>query len=192
MTITDQYLTAIPGYWVLLAALPLGLWIWRRPTSRRRKAFEMLALVHVAAVIALTIFPIPIAGQEYYRIHRGLSEDNIVPFGTISSQLTHLSLNHLRQLLGNMVALAPFGIYGPELWPALRRWRRFVPAAIAFGVAIELTQLAGSLIEGFTYRVTDVDDATMNATGAVITFFVWGALEARPPVRDWLVRLFGE
>jgi glycopeptide antibiotics resistance protein len=72
-----------------------------------------------------------------------------------------------------MLALVPLGIYAPELWPALRDWRKFVLVAIAFGVGIELTQYAGSLIEGFTYRVTDVDDAIMNASGAVIAFLLW-------------------
>jgi glycopeptide antibiotics resistance protein len=123
-----------------------------------------------------------------------MSEDNIVPFATISAQLMHLSLSSIRQLVGNMLALVPLGIYAPELWPALRDWRKFVLVAIAFGVGIELTQYAGSLIEGFTYRVTDVDDAIMNASGAVIAFLMWpvfkrseiwaritAALEARLP-----------
>jgi glycopeptide antibiotics resistance protein len=90
----------------------------------------------------------------------------------------HLSLNTIRQLVGNMLALIPLGIYAPELWPALRDWRKFVLVAIAFGVGIEMAQYAGSLIEGFTYRVTDVDDAIMNASGAVIAFLLW------PVVRD--------
>jgi glycopeptide antibiotics resistance protein len=63
-------------------------------------------------------------------------------------------------------------------------------AAPAFAVAFELTQLAGSLIEGFTYRVTDVDDAIMNATGAAAALFVWRELELRAPVREWLARIY--
>ena len=137
----------------------------------------LLALTHITLVVALTIFPIPIGGQDYYRQTRGMSEDNLVPFATIISQLQHLSPNTVRQLFGNVMALAPLGIYGPGLWPALRDWRRFVVVAVAFGVGIELAQYAGSLIEGFTYRVTDVDDAIMNATGAVAAFFVWRRIE---------------
>ncbi|HEY5473682.1 MAG TPA: VanZ family protein, partial [Candidatus Limnocylindrales bacterium] len=74
---------------------------------------------------------------------------------------------------GNILALVPLGIYGPELWPALRDWRRFVMVAVAVGIGIELAQYAGSVMEGFSYRITDVDDAIMNATGAVAAFFVW-------------------
>jgi glycopeptide antibiotics resistance protein len=137
----------------------------------------LLALTHITLVVALTIFPIPIGGQDYYRQTRGMSEDNLVPFATIISQLQHLSPNTVRQLFGNVMALAPLGIYGPGLWPALRDWRRFLVVAVAIGVGIELAQYAGSLIEGFTYRVTDVDDAIMNATGAVAAFFVWRRIE---------------
>ncbi len=169
----DGGLTLIPGFMVPFAALPFIYWVIRRKADRRWTLLALIAVIHVTLVIALTIFPIPIAGQEFYRQTRGMSEDNIVPFATISSQLVHLSLNNVRQLVGNMLALMPLGIYAPELWPALRDWRKFVLVAIAFGVGIELTQFAGSLIEGFTYRVTDVDDAIMNASGAVIAFLLW-------------------
>ena len=173
LTFHDGGLTLIPGFLVPIAALPFIYWVIRRRADRRWTLLALIAVIHVTLVIALTIFPVPIAGQEFYRQTRGMSEDNIVPFATISAQLMHLSLNNVRQLLGNMLALVPLGIYAPELWPALRDWRKFVLVAIAFGVGIELTQYAGSLIEGFTYRVTDVDDAIMNASGAVIAFLLW-------------------
>jgi glycopeptide antibiotics resistance protein len=175
MTTTDGYLTLIPGYWLLLGAIPFWIWILRRGDSQERTLFALLALAHVTAVVALTIFPIPIAGQDYYRQTRGFSEDNLVPFATIASQLAHMSLSSIRQLGGNMLALMPLGVYGPELWPALRDPRRFVAVAVAVGVGIELVQLAGSLLEGFTYRVTDVDDAIMNASGAIIAFAIYRA-----------------
>jgi glycopeptide antibiotics resistance protein len=194
LTFHDGGLTLIPGFLVSLAALPFIYWVIRRRADRRWTLLALIAVIHVTLVIALTIFPVPIAGQEFYRQTRGMSEDNVVPFATIRAQLMHLSLNTIRQLVGNMLALVPLGIYAPELWPALRDWRKFVLVAIAFGVGIELTQYAGSLIEGFTYRVTDVDDAIMNASGAVIAFLLWpvfkrseiwaritAALEARLP-----------
>jgi glycopeptide antibiotics resistance protein len=189
---TDGYLTAIPGFWVIVPAIPIGAWIWRLERDRRWTLLALLALVHVTAVVALTIFPVPVSGQEFYRVTRGLSQDNVIPFHTIADQLSHPSLSSARQLFGNSVALAPFGVYGPGLWPALRDWRKFAVAALAFAVGIELTQLAGSLIEGFTYRVTDVDDAIMNASGAVATFFVWRRLEVRSPLKEWLDRIFAE
>ncbi|MGD0247867.1 MAG: VanZ family protein [Candidatus Limnocylindrales bacterium] len=182
MAFTDGYLVLIPSFFVLLPAAPIAGWIVRRGADRRWTLLALLALAHLTAVVALTIFPIPIAGQEYYRQTRGMSEDNIVPFATITWQLGHIAPTTIRQLFGNVVALAPLGIYGPGLWPALRDWRRFALLAAAFAVGIELTQYAGSVMEGFTYRVTDIDDAIMNATGAVATFFVWRVIERRGAV----------
>ena len=176
LTFTDGGLTLIPGFVVPIAAIPIAVWVLRRDADPRWTIMAMLALVHVTLVVALTIFPVPVGGQEYYRLTRGMSEDNLIPFATIAAQLQHLSFNNVRQLAGNVLALAPLGMYGPALWPALRDWRRFVLVAAAFGVGIELTQYAGSLLEGFTYRVTDVDDAIMNATGAIATFAVWPRL----------------
>ena len=184
-------LTVISGWCALVPAIPVAVWILRRGSDRRWTLMALLALIHIDLVVALTMFPIPIAGQEFYRQTRGMGEDNLVPFATIAFQVHHISLGTIRQLFGNMVALAPLGIYGPGLWPALRNWRRFVLVAVAFGVGIELTQYAGSVLEGFTYRVTDVDDAIMNATGAVLTFFIWRAMESRGLVDRWFGRWLG-
>jgi glycopeptide antibiotics resistance protein len=184
MAFHDGQLSLIPGFFALFPAIPIGIWILRRGADRRWTILALMALIHIDMVIALTIFPIPIGGQEFYRQTRGMSEDNVVPFATIASQLTHMSLSNFRQLFGNVVALAPLGIYGPGLWPGLRDWRKFVLVAVAFGVGIELTQYAGSLLEGFTYRVTDIDDAIMNATGAVLAFFIWRSAQRS----DWLDR----
>jgi len=185
-TFTDGQLVLIPGFVALIPAVPVAVWIWRRGSDRRWTWMALLALTHITLVVALTIFPIPVGGQEWYRQTRGMSEDNLVPFATIVGQVQHLSLNTLRQLIGNVAVLAPLGIYGPALWPALRDWRRFALVAVAFAVGIELTQYAGSLMEGFTYRVTDVDDAMLNATGAVLAFFVWPRIERTHLTDRWL------
>ncbi|MFI5259504.1 MAG: VanZ family protein [Candidatus Limnocylindrales bacterium] len=172
-TLTDGYLVLIPGLVVLLPAVPIAAWILRRGSDRRWTLVALLALAHVTAVVALTIFPIPISGQEFYRLTRGMSGDNVVPFATISGQLANLTFSSVRQLSGNLLLLTPLGVYGPELWTPLRDWRRFLAVAMAVGVSIELAQYVGSVIEGFSYRITDVDDAIMNAIGAFLAWGIW-------------------
>ena len=137
----------------------------------------LLALVHVTLVVALTIFPIPIGGQDFYRQTRGMSQDNIVPFATIVEQLVKPGLN-------TSASSAATSWRSPRSASTARlSGRRCAGGAGSFsppwpsGRAIELTQYAGSLIEGFTYRVTDVDDAIMNATGAILVY------AASPPVK---------
>ncbi len=178
-TITDGLLTLIPGIVVFLPAIPIAVWILRRGGEVAWTLMALLALIHVTLVVALTIFPIPIGGQEFYRQTRGMSGDNVIPFATITDQLASLSFNTIRQLSGNLLLLTPFGVYGPELWPRLRDWRRFLIVAMAIGVSVELTQYAGSLIEGFSYRITDVDDAIMNAAGALAAWAIWRGLVER-------------
>jgi glycopeptide antibiotics resistance protein len=170
-------MTYIDGYVVILPAIPIAMWILRRGADRRWTLLALLALAHATVVVALTLFPVPVAGQEFWRQTRGISDDNVVPFATIVWQLQNLTWNTVRQLSGNVLLLIPLGVYGPALWPALRDWRRFMVAALAFGAAIELAQFAGSLLEGFSYRITDVDDAIMNAAGAMAAFFAWRWIE---------------
>jgi glycopeptide antibiotics resistance protein len=172
-------MTYIDGYVVLLPAIPVAAWILRRRADRRWALLALLALAHATAVVALTLFPVPIAGQDFYRQTRGISGDNVVPFATIVWQLSNLTWNTVRQLSGNVLLLTPLGVYGPALWPALRDWRRLLVVALAIGAAIELAQFAGSLTEGFSYRITDVDDAIMNASGATAAFAVWRWIEGR-------------
>ena len=174
---TDGQLVLIPGLVVLIPVVPIAVWIWRRRADREWTFMALVALFHIALAIGFTVFPIPIGGQDYYRRTRGMSEDNLIPFATIASQLQNLSFNTIRQLSGNVIALMPLGVYGPYLWPVLRDWRRFVAVAAGAAVAIEAAQYAGSLAEGFTYRVTDVDDAIMNAGGAILVFLLW------PPIK---------
>lgn len=183
MTFTEGWLTLVPGYWVLVPALPIGVWIVLLRRDPRWTLLALLAWAHMTAVVALTIFPIPIAGQEFYRESRGFSGDNLVPFANITYQLLHPSL--VKQLAGNIVALAPLAIYGPGLWPRLRDWRRFLIVAVGFSVAIEMSQFAGSVIEGFTYRVTDIDDVIANSAGAVAAFLVWSRIERSQWTDRW-------
>ncbi len=179
------HLVVIPNYFVLLPAAPLAVWILRRKADPRWTLLALIALGHATAIVGLTIFPIPIGGQEFYRHTRGMSGDNVVPFATIVDQLSHLSLNNLRQVSGNLLLLTPFGVYGPKLWPALRDWRRFVVVALAIGCAIEVTQYIGSTVEGFSYRITDIDDAIMNAAGAVAALLAWQRIERSGVIERW-------
>jgi len=184
-TFTEGNLILIPGIFVLIPAVPIAVLIWWRGSDRRRTWMVLLALLHFTLVVGLTIFPIPISGQDFYRDSRGLTGDNLIPLTTIIVDLLHPSLT--RQIVGNLLALAPLAVYGPALWPAMRDWRRFAVVAVAFSVGIELTQYAGSVIEGFTYRVTDIDDVILNALGAVAAFFVWRRIEGWPvfePLRE--------
>ena len=192
MTTHDGLLVLLPGYLIVIPVAPMAFLALRRVADGRWAPLALLAMAHATVVVALTIFPIPIGGQEFYRQTRGMSGDNLVPFATIVGQLQNLGLSTIRQLSGNVLLLIPLGVYGPELWPPLRDWRRFLVVALAAGIAIETAQYAGSLAEGFSYRITDVDDAIMNASGAMAGFVAWRWLSgSRSSVAEFGRRAFG-
>ncbi len=58
-------MTYIDGYVVILPAIPIAMWILRRGADRRWTLLALVALTHATVVVALTIFPMPIAGQEF-------------------------------------------------------------------------------------------------------------------------------
>jgi hypothetical protein len=87
LTFHDGGLTLIPGFWSPSPA-------FRSRSGSCGEGGSALDAHGAArpdprdAVVALTIFPIPIGGQDFYRQTRGMSEDNIVPFATIVGQLS--------------------------------------------------------------------------------------------------------
>lgn len=98
---------------------------------------------------------------------------NLVPFGTIGPQLAVGLESGLRQLIGNLLILAPLGFGLPVVW---QRFRRLSPTLWAgFGVAlsIELSQVTISLMVGVPYRAFDVDDLMLNTAGAIIGWLTW-------------------
>lgn len=98
---------------------------------------------------------------------------NLTPFGTIGPQLAAGLESGLRQLIGNLLILAPLGFGLPVVW---QRFRRITPTLLAgFGVAlsIELSQVTISLMVGVPYRAFDVDDLILNTAGAIIGWLTW-------------------
>ena len=71
---------------------------------------------------------------------------------------------------GNVLTLVPFGFLLPFAAPRLATWPRMVGAALVFPVGIELAQLAVSLLLGYSYRATEVDDVLLNFAGVLIGY----------------------
>ena len=82
-----------------------------------------------------------------------------------------------------MVTLVPFGFLLPFAAPHIAPWPRIAVAALAFPVAIELAQLAVSLLLGYSYRVTEVDDVLLNFAGVLLGFTLYVALRGSLPRR---------
>lgn len=163
----------IQGNVVLLPALLVGatylLVAWRQGLPPSTVGFGLMAIAHLAAVLALTLFPLPVQREviEDGRMAQ-LASNNFIPIvNTVDAIADGRHPAVLWLAIGNVLALAPLGIYGPFLWPRLRTWQGVLLAGIGASIAIESAQLLISAALGYTYRVADVDDVIFNSAGVM-------------------------
>lgn len=127
----------------------------------------LVAIGHLAAVAAVTLFPLPVQ-RDLIEDRRALqvAHNNVIPLVSLVDALA--TGNHpsvIDQSVGNLALLAPLGIYGPMLSPRLRPFLVTVAAGVCLSCLIELAQLGISTYLGFTYKLADVDDVIMNTAG---------------------------
>lgn len=172
---------------VVLPALAILLWYLR--SRRRVEMGRLTAVVAFAAYLLLvskyTIFPLWLdsAYIEAFRSQTGVLDGvNLIP-------LKGWSLKYLVSIQGwgNVALGIPFGFVYPFVMP-VDKWRQMARHGVIFGAAIELTQLAISLLYGFAYRVIDINDVLLNFTGVLSGFallrtvaFVYQAASGRSP-----------
>ncbi len=131
---------------------------------------KLAAVWYGGAVAAVAFFPLPVQREllEAERLHQFLS-DNLVPFASITAALSHGWPVETRQLVANIAMFIPVGVLVPLL-DSTSPLRRVVLVGALGAVAIEGGQFLVSLLLGFTYRITDIDDVILNVTGATIGF----------------------
>ena len=78
-------------------------------------------------------------------------------------------------LAGNVAVFVPAGLFLPLLWPAMRRWWRFLLVAVFSIAAIECLQLVLRL------GSCDIDDLLLNVPGAFMGFIAYKLIEKASP-----------
>ncbi|WP_224241501.1 VanZ family protein [Hyalangium gracile] len=154
---------------LVLPGVVILLWYLRtrhRLTVGRLIAVAMFA-VYLLMVSSYTIFPLRFdsAYIEAFRSQTRLLDGvKLVPF-------RDMSLRYLTSVQGwgNLVLGIPWGFLYPFVVPVLG-WRAIARSGACFSAAIELTQLAISVLYGFAYRVTDINDFLLNVTGVLIGY----------------------
>ncbi|GLX67912.1 hypothetical protein MU1_22570 [Paenibacillus glycanilyticus] len=93
---------------------------------------------------------------------------NLYPFRTISTYFIdreHYNLDILiKNLLGNVVMLAPLGFLMPVMFKIYRRTFHFFTFIFILNLSIEILQIALKL------GSFDVDDLILNCTGAMMAY----------------------
>lgn len=174
---------------VVPAALVAGVLVvraWRMRLPTTRLALELVIVLHVAGVVALVLFPLPVeASVIAQRAALNIQENNLIP-------LVHLvafaggdtSIWDTTQLVGNLLVLAPVAVWLPLLSTRFRTAGHVIGAGLAMSCAIELSQLGVSTMLGYTYRVADVDDVIVNTAGVALAYLAFRGVE-RLLGADW-------
>lgn len=157
------------------AALLAVVVAWRAARSGQPAfvvAMRALFVLYLGWVAGATLFPLPVRSgvAELEAAGRGVTVD-LVPLASIRDVLRHGTIFAQAWILGgNVLTLAPFGFLLPFAAPRLATWRRMALAGVLFPLAIELGQLAISLVLGYSYRVTEVDDVLLNLAGVLLGY----------------------
>ena len=153
-------------------------------TPRRTLAARVVLTLYVGWLAGETFFPLP---TTVAALHAGAVAHpggglhaNLVPFSSIG-QLLALGWHWptIRLLAGNVLVFVPFGLLAPTACAGLGTWRRALLAALALSVSIELGQLVVSVLVGYSYRVTEIDDVILNVSGVLLGFGIRRALETQ-------------
>lgn len=156
---------------ILLLGVSLFYGVPKAARAKRKHDYALLLFCYYIWVLANVLFFDNAFGRGFsMHMHASMDAVNLEPFWTINNYL--LAYKHgnialrpvVLNLLGNLVAFAPMGVF----LPALFRWQRsifFFTATLTLGITtVEVLQIytgAGSC---------DVDDLILNLAGALIVF----------------------
>ncbi|HEY7133232.1 MAG TPA: VanZ family protein [Candidatus Limnocylindrales bacterium] len=171
---------------ILLLLAPLIAWRGRRRgTATPVIAAQLLLAAWVAAIVSVTLFPLPwrtTPGRPIVVSRPGewpLPWASITPFATIGMSLNRgFGSLEGRVLIGNLVAFVPLGLLVPVVAPRWRSAARILVLGLMASTAVELAQLGWNLVIGMPWRSADIDDVIVNTAGALLGYALWRAAAA--------------
>jgi glycopeptide antibiotics resistance protein len=172
-----------------IAAAAALLYAWRAARSGQPAfvvAMRALFVLYLGWVAGATLFPLPVSAVAIAAEAAGRHvEVSLVPLASIRDVLLHGSrFARVWVLGGNVLTLAPLGFLLPFAAPSLATWRRMAVVALLFPLGIELAQLGVSLVLGYSYRVTEVDDVLLNFAGILLGFATYAVLRGAVSTPD--------
>ena len=128
-------------------------------------------IIYIITLIQLTLFDsdygrggLNIFDWSKENLEVYLENNNLIPFKTIFEYISRQDRVAIINLLGNLVAFAPMGIFLPLLFKKQTKLKNFILTNIAIILAIESLQFL-SLSGHF-----DIDDLILNLLGALIIY----------------------
>jgi glycopeptide antibiotics resistance protein len=175
----------LPSWVVWLFALPAAtiVWRWGAAPTRAARAARVALVLYLGWLAGETFFALPVTAAA---LRAGAAaapgggwHADLVPFRSIGHLLgLGWRWPSIRLLGGNVLVFVPFGLLVPTAWAGLAARLRILAAGLCLSVTIELGQLVVSVVVGYSYRITEVDDVLLNVTGVLLGFALWAALRA--------------
>lgn len=163
------YIISIPIYIFFLIYL-----IWGK-VNIKNIFINSLFYFYIVSLLAVTIFPIPIQGLKEIWLY-GWGTNNFIPFSSILDILFNDNLGttiKIKQIIGNIVLFIPMGFFIPLIWKSINIFKKSLLIGVFLSLGIEILQYIISLLLGFNYKVTDLDDVLLNTIGFIIGFFLY-------------------
>ena len=143
---------------------------------RIRYLYYLCLAIYLSAVIAVTLFPIPIDKRLIeHNIARNYARTyNLIPFKSIIGLIsTSSAMIALKNIGGNILLLMPLGFGVPIIWKKYNYLKKSIIIGILATVSIELIQLLMSIPIGYQYKIFDIDDIILNTIGFTIGFIIY-------------------
>lgn len=158
---------------VPLVVLPVWAYLRLRAYRADRQGFHLFREVllnafflYLLAVVAMTLFPFWIgSGPD---VHGSI---NLEPAVQTVRMFRLRPAFALKNVVGNLVLLAPLGLFLPLFWPRFRGLLGTSLFGLVVSVGIETLQY---LLPGI--RITDIDDVILNTLGVTIGYALYRAL----------------
>lgn len=174
------YVPSVYGF--ALVGIPLAIGAVAYGVRNRRRGFQTAVLLvlslYVAALVAVTLFPIPVWQDEFTR-NAFRVKWNSIPFRTVSAMWSAGIRAVVAQLIGNVLLFVPLGYLVPIVSERVGRLSDAVLLGLGCSVGIEASQFLISQAVGFHYKVVDVDDVLLNVLGVLCGYGLYRLLGTR-------------
>lgn len=139
--------------------------------KKRKKLFRILEILLFAAYLAVLCYFLFIAERMGRTYSERAYHYNLMPFKEIGRFWTYRHTlgfwSVMLNLVGNIAAFIPFGMFLPRLFARCRRFILTVVLAFEFSLCVEIIQLVWK-VGSF-----DVDDILLNTLGGVFGFLIY-------------------
>jgi glycopeptide antibiotics resistance protein len=164
-------------FWMVIRGLVLFKNKKYKRLSVPREMLLNIFAVYIVSLLSITLFPIYIIWGEVVGKFRPAI--NMIPFVDIITDFprTQFSLAFkikflIKNLMGNLVLLLPFGLFLPMLWNRARSFWTTVVMGVLISFSIEILQYVLAYF-GYGGRAADIDDLILNTLGVVIGYFIF-------------------